>query len=457
MKNELKSILITITLSIGFVCGAHAAPITITDSNSVTRFISPDGATVTELKPVTSLSSSSFNTSSFNSSYGGQFDGYTINTNFSSGDKIAVSTYDAGSTGAAANGLPIVGGNIVATYQNNTVPTETPHFVQFIKTNQPLGGATSPYVDPAPNDDNLPFYWTETERPTFQSGSNLTFKDYSKRSTDDLFGTSPSLNSITWEADLFYVQWDGGTEITVEDGMNWGWETKSATKGAVAGSFVNPAPSSAVISGVGTSSFAWGVGQPSQLSFTPKAFNPKPNEVFSVGTLDYSNGIIFSGTGADSIDLFLNFTFDNAIENNQQLSAGLSLINTLNTSDPVASADYVSFTSGGFTSAFNVFESASASADLFARFMSGSVIPSSVPGNSGKSLASPLDFPSISALRIEMLGFGDASDFGFIEGDDFSGGNPTNPVPEPSSISLLITGLLLSRYRRPGKRGVKAV
>jgi hypothetical protein len=184
-----------------------------------------------------------------------------------------------------------------------------------------------------------------------------------------------------------------------------------------------------VVSGVGTSSFAWGVGQPSQLSFAPKSFNPKPNEVFSIGTFDYFNGTIFGGTEANSIDLLLAFTFDNAIENNQHLSANLSLINTLNTFDPIASADSVSFTSGGFTSAFNVFEGASASADLYAKFVSGSVIPSSVPGNSGKSLVSPLGFPYISTLGIEVLGFGDASDFGFIEGDDFSGGNSPNPVP----------------------------
>ena len=76
--------------------------------------------------------------------------------------------------------------------------------------------------------------------------------------------------------------------------------SKSATKGTAAASFVNPAPSTAVVSGVGTSSFSWGVGQPSQLSFTPKFFNPKPNEVFSIGTLDYFNGVIFSGTGAST-------------------------------------------------------------------------------------------------------------------------------------------------------------
>ncbi len=457
MKQIFKSTLIAPTLLISFMGGAHAVTLTITDSNSVTRFISPDGATVTELKPISLLSSSSFNTSSFNSSYGGQFSGYTVNTGGSSGDQITVSTYDAGSPGAAANGLPIVGGNIVATYQNNAIPIGTPHFVQFVDTNQPLGGATPPYLDPAPNDDNLPLYWTETERPMFQSGSNLSFRDYSRRTTDDLFGTSPALDSITWEADLFYVQWDGGTEITVEGGINWGWETQSATKGTSAPSFVNPAPSTAVVSGVGTSTFVWGTGQPSQsqLSFTSKPFNPKPNEVFAIGTLDYFNGTIASGTGANSVDLLLDFTFDNAMENNQQLSAGLSLINTPNTSDPVASADFVSFSSGGFTSAFNVLEGASASADLFARFVSGAVTPSAVPGSSGKSLASPLDFPAISGLGIEILGFGNPSENGFIEGDDFSGGNLPKAVPEPSSMWSNITVLLLMALSwKFGKRGV---
>ncbi|NEP13183.1 MAG: PEP-CTERM sorting domain-containing protein [Symploca sp. SIO2C1] len=434
MKDILKAALIAPTLLIGFVGGAQALTLTNTDNNSVTRFISPDGATVTELKPISLLSPSSFNTSSFNSSYGGQFGGYTINTGVSNGDQITVSTYDAGSPGAAANGLPVVGGQIVATYQNNILPIGTPHFVQFVNTNQPLGNATPPYLDPAPNDDNLPFYWTETERPTYQSGTNLSFFDFSKRTSDDLFGTSPKLDSITWEADLFYVQWDGGTEITVEGGINWGWESKSATKGTSAASFVNSSPSTAVVSGVGTSSFAWGSGQPSQLSFTPKPFNPKPNEVFSLGTLDYFNGTILSGTEASSVDLLLDFTFDNAMENNQQISAGLSLINTVNTSDPVASADSVSFTSGGFTSAFNVLEGQSASAELFAKFISGTVTPSGAPNNSGKSLASPLDFPAISSLSIEILGFGNPSEFGFIEGDDFSEDSLPQSVPEPMTI-----------------------
>ncbi|NEQ36731.1 MAG: hypothetical protein F6K40_10760 [Okeania sp. SIO3I5] len=343
-----KSTVIAPTLLIGFMGAANAATFTITDSNPVTRFISPDGATVTELKPISGLSSSSFNTSSFNNSYGGQFSGYTVNTTDSNDDQIAISTYNAGSLGTAANGLSVIGGQIIATYQNNVLPIGTPNFVQFIDTNRPLGGATPPYLDPVPNDDNLPFYYTEGERPRFELGNNLTFVDFSRRTTDALFGTSPALNSITWEADLFYVQWDGGTEITVEGGINWGWETKSATKGNSTASFINPGPSSAEFSGVGTSTFDWGLGQSSQLSFTPKPFNPKPNEVFAIGTLDFFNGSIASGTGASSVDLLLDLAFDNVTENNRQITAGLSLINRPNTSDPFASADVVSFNSGGF-------------------------------------------------------------------------------------------------------------
>ena len=442
MKQILKSTVIAPTLLIGFMGGANAATFTITDSNSVTRFISADGTTVTELKPISGLSSSSFNTLSFNNSYGGQFSGYTVNTTDSNDDQIAISTYNAGSRGAAANGLPVVGGQIIATYQNNFLPIGTPNFVQFIETNQPLGGATPPYLDPVPNDDNLPFYYTEAERTRFQLGNNLSFVDFSSRTTDALFGTSPALNSIIWESDLFYVQWDGGTEITVEGGINWGWETKSATKGNSTASFINPGSSTAVFSGVGTNAFAWGSGQSSQLSFTPKPFNPKPNEVFAIGTLDFFNGSIVSGTGLSSVDLLLDLTFDNATENNQQTIAGLSLINTPNTSDPVASADFVSFSSGGFNSTFNVLEGESASADIFARFVSVTVTPSVGPSNSDKSFASPLDVPAISGLGIEILGFGNSSENGFIEGDDFSGGNLPKPVPEPSSIWSLIAVLI---------------
>lgn len=424
-----------LTLALAGACmaaSAHAASVSVTDPNSTTRFITPDGAVVVELKPATALASSAFNTTSFGSSYGGQFSGWTVTTSASADDAITVSTYDAASPGAAANGLPIVGGDIRLTYANGAVPTQTPHFTQFVSTNQPLGGATPPYLDPAPNDDALPFYWTEAERPGRQSGANLAFSDFSRRTTDDLFGATPALDSIKWEADLFYGQWDGATTLDVEGGVNWGWEAKSATKGVVDGAFVNPGPGSAVTSGVGTASFAWGTGQPSTLGFTPVAFNPKPNEPFTLGKLNFFNGTIGAGTGATSVDLQLDFDFLNAPENDQTDTVSFSLVNTPNSSDPVASADFLSFTFGGTTSTFNVLEGRSASADLVAVFIAGAVQQSTVANRTGKSLDEPLDFPPFSPLSLNILGFGNPSDFGFVT---------TTPVPLPAPALLLAAGL----------------
>ncbi len=423
----------TLAAALLFAAGpVHAATISLTDPNSVDRFITPDGSVVVELKPLQALSSADFNTSSFNNSYGGQFSGYTINQGGSTGDAITVDTYDAGSTGSAGNGLPVVGGNIRLVYQNGTAPTSTPHFTQFVDTNQPLGGASPPYLDPAPNDDNLPFYWTEAERPGVQSGSMLAFRDFSKRRTDELFGTPAAKDSIDWEADLFYGQWDGTTTLNVEGGVRWGWEAKSATKGTAAASFINPTPGSAVTSGVGTSSFAWGSGQPSQLSFSPETFNPKPNEPFSLGRLTYFNGAITSGTGADSVDLQLDLGFDNAPENDKTDTVGFSLVNTPNTDDPQASADFVSFTFGNRTTTFNVLEGLTASADLVGIFRGGSFQQSTVANQTGKSLADPLDFPAISTFGFDVVGFGNPSDFGFVT---------TSAIPLPATGLLLVAGL----------------
>jgi RHS repeat-associated protein len=57
------------------------------------------------------------------------------------------------------------------------------NFVQTIRTNKPLGGARSPYNDPQPPDDNLPFYWTNAELPgeTNQNGFNVLFSDRPSR------------------------------------------------------------------------------------------------------------------------------------------------------------------------------------------------------------------------------------------------------------------------------------
>ncbi len=75
------------------------------------------------------------------------------------------------------------------------------NYVQTIRTNVPLGGATSPYNDPQPPDDNLPFYWTNAELPSYtnQNGYNVIFSDQPTRLMQ---------NGTTWQAELSVVGMD---------------------------------------------------------------------------------------------------------------------------------------------------------------------------------------------------------------------------------------------------------
>jgi len=115
--------------------------------------------------------------------------------------------------------------------------------------------------------------------------------------------------------------------------------------GTTTGIFVDPSPSTATVTGVGTSFFTFGSGvsTPScSLQYTSTAFQDIPVETtFKVGTLTYYNGSIYSGTEANSValSLALNFTAPSGVS--QNFTYGLQLISTLNTDDPISSADYV--------------------------------------------------------------------------------------------------------------------
>jgi hypothetical protein len=55
------------------------------------------------------------------------------------------------------------GVNILAHYTSHCNCTNTLQWVQTVTTSLPLGGATSPYNDPQPPDDDLPYYWTSSQ------------------------------------------------------------------------------------------------------------------------------------------------------------------------------------------------------------------------------------------------------------------------------------------------------
>jgi hypothetical protein len=111
-----------------------------------------------------------------------------------------------------------------------------------------------------------------------------------------------------------------------------------------------------VVTGLGTNNFTWGVGSPpGRLTFTGKPFDvnvttgyvygPRARndrEVFSLGTLDYFNGTIQGGTGANSVRLDVTTQVTSPVGTNPTtFQAPLNLINSPNTSDPIASADSV--------------------------------------------------------------------------------------------------------------------
>jgi hypothetical protein len=101
----------------------------------------------------------------------------------------------AGAAGAAVGtgtALGILGGGaVLGGLIGGLLGRRAFSFTQTIHTNAPLGGSTSPYVDPRPNDDNKPFYWTDAEQATHGN----TFLDAPCR-------PAPGTGTTNWDATL---------------------------------------------------------------------------------------------------------------------------------------------------------------------------------------------------------------------------------------------------------------
>jgi hypothetical protein len=118
------------------------------------------------------------------------------------------------SYGTHANGV-----SIVAEAQGLFSSPDYPdgfRWTQTIDTNVPLGGTTSPYVDPRPNDDTKPFYWTDAEHATYSP----SFIDHPSRGV-------PASGTTTWDA-ILSLNGVNGTTVTRFDSLSYGFSIDSA-------------------------------------------------------------------------------------------------------------------------------------------------------------------------------------------------------------------------------------
>jgi len=321
--------------------------------------LSPDGTAVVRIVPQSTIAASTFNNGLLTG-------GYSSTTG--TGGSLSVTSYTSGFSGGLG------GAQFQALYDRGSAlgTGQSLEWTQVITTNEPLGGATSPHLDNAGKPSEPYYTYTAANRNSSLPADKLNFYDFSKRDPATLATTNP----ITWNANLYPVIRDSTTAFTVLDGVSWGWTMKKATVGADTGIFMNPGPASVTVNGVGTSTFSWGVAQPDQssLSFSGGAFDTSPNTPFKLGKLTFHNGTIASDTGATSVTLDVSMNFTNVPEKNFDLNIPLTIVNTVNTSDPIASADYVTINGYGFT--FNVLEGTTAAVDIYAKLTTGlSAIP----------------------------------------------------------------------------------
>lgn len=127
-------------------------------------------------------------------------------------------------------------------------------------------------------------------------------------------------------------------------------------------------------SGIGTNVFNWGTGafalNQSTLTFVGNTISGQASDQpFSLGTISYTNGTSDLTSLVFGVDLTLSVPGDGSVT---PLTSHIKIVTSSNTGTTAQNADFVGFTS--FAATFNVFESATAFANLNGRFVGDPMI-----------------------------------------------------------------------------------
>jgi len=130
-------------------------------------------------------------------------------------------------------------------YNNSGTPPIIPSggnltWIQIIYTNYPKGGATSPYVDPRPDDDTAPFAYSITRMKNNEffglkiynvaDKINMTFYDCPCRDWATIIQNQ--IKPMRWKAHLYAAVWNHTKTVTVvRKGVEWGFEISFIDKG----------------------------------------------------------------------------------------------------------------------------------------------------------------------------------------------------------------------------------
>ena len=367
--------------------------------------LSPDGSVVYRVLPEEVRDSSDLDTSLIK----GKFD-YTLIA--AHDGALVLIDYTAGFISAKGIG----GAELNALYSlvRPLNAGESLNWIQVVHTNVPLKTTSTTYLD----NRSMP---TEPFYPPTAANRSFLFPDLPANQVNfyDFPGRDPqrlqTVNPITWDADLYPVLVNGKS-LTIENGVSWGWTGKSATAGTDTGVFADATPGDAVTTGVGTSAFAWGEGQPSSLSFAGTPFDSPTADSFKLGTITYFNGST-SGGNADTVNLKVSVNLTNVPEKDFVLTVPITIVSTPNTDDEAASADTISLGNYG---SFHVLEGKSATVDIFGKLSTGLV--ASTAGASRDDVFSPDDvIDPLPGFGLQVTGLQSESVDGFISSLAVSG------------------------------------